>query len=199
MWSRYKDPDYKENYCHGCGNERNTTYANAVRLAVLSKLRLYPFTYGNPVCIKRLNRARGIFTMSSSGCVVEKVAQICFRIEPTLQQRSVLLFYTTRWRGSPVLVFGPRWAINVTRLNKANRTGVVRAIARSFPWRWVSKPRWARWLLSKVVSTAQRCIKKAQDLPGERHRWVDRNAWGAKVGWGSRRRSHRIGTGGRPV
>ena len=27
MWSRYKNPDFEEKYCHGCGDETSTTYA----------------------------------------------------------------------------------------------------------------------------------------------------------------------------
>ena len=48
-----------------------------------------------------------------------------------------------------------RWAAKITQENSLKRSGVVRAIARSDHWRWVSRPRWARasW---KVTSNCQR-------------------------------------------
>jgi hypothetical protein len=36
---------------------------------------------------------------------------------------------------------GWRWTIKATSENKANRTGVARAVATSFHWRWPSIPR----------------------------------------------------------
>ena len=46
-------------------------------------------------------------------------------------------------------------AISVTALNRPNSAGVVRAMASSDHWRWVSIPRWAR-ASAKVTSTCQR-------------------------------------------
>ena len=37
-----------------------------------------------------------------------------------------------------------RFASKVTTENSASKHGVVRAMARSLPWRWVSTPSWAR-------------------------------------------------------
>src|SRR5829696_8503367 len=50
-------------------------------------------------------------------------------------------------------------AHSVTSENKASRDGVVRAMARSDHWRWLSTPRWRR-TPAKVTSTDQRRTKK---------------------------------------
>ena len=68
--------------------------------------------------------------------------------------------------------------------------GVVRAMARSDHWRWVSTPRWVRasW---KVTSSCQRSTNHSRIS-------VQRRDWGSKAHWGSRISTQRMMTGGLP-
>src|SRR5664279_4123085 len=85
----------------------------------------------------------------------------------------------------------------VTMENRPSKTGVVRRIALSDHWRWVSMPRWAR-VSSKVTSTCQRLTNQARISRGRALRSVARKAWGLNSPVGSRTRSQRIGTGATP-
>src|SRR3954468_4157665 len=91
-----------------------------------------------------------------------------------------------------------RAARSVTRENSPSKQGVVRAMARSDHWRWVSTPRWSR-TSRKVTSTCQRWTNQVRICNGSRVRAVQRRAWGSKRPWGSRRSTQRIGTVGRPA
>src|SRR6516162_7548631 len=63
----------------------------------------------------------------------------------------------------------------VTRENRAHRMGVVRAIAWSDHWRWVSRPRWAR-LSSNVTSSDQRMTTHSRICSGVAWGSVQKNA-----------------------
>src|SRR6266571_1270311 len=71
------------------------------------------------------------------------------------------------------------------RENRPSRAGVVRAMARSDHWRWVSTPTSGghtipEWRLGVAL------------------RSVHRKAWGLRMPAGSRTSTHRIGSGGSP-
>ena len=68
---------------------------------------------------------------------------------------------------------------------------VVRAMARSDHWRWVSMPRWVRtsW---KVTSSCQRRTNHSSIWVGSAAGSVQRRAWGSKVPWGSRTNTQRM-------
>lgn len=85
----------------------------------------------------------------------------------------------------------------VTHENHAHRTGVVRAIAWSDPWRGLSSPRWAR-ASAKVTSTDQRLTTHARMCAGVAARSGQRNA--ARRSWpaGSQTSTSRMATGGDP-
>ena len=53
--------------------------------------------------------------------------------------------------------------MSVIRENSPSKQGVVRAMARSDHWRWVSTPRWSR-TSRKVTSTCQRWTNQVEDL-----------------------------------
>src|SRR3954464_4644467 len=91
-----------------------------------------------------------------------------------------------------------RAAMSVIRENSPSKQGVVRAIALSDHWRWVSTPRWSR-TSRKVTSTCQRWTNQVRICNGSRVRSVQRRACGSKRPWGSRRSTQRIGTVGRPA
>src|SRR3954463_2825881 len=91
-----------------------------------------------------------------------------------------------------------RAARSVTRENSPSKQGVVRAMARSDHWRWVSTPRWSR-TSRKVTSTCQRWTNQVRICNGSRVRSVQSRACGSKRPWGSRRSTQRIGTVGRPA
>ena len=80
----------------------------------------------------------------------------------------------------------------------ASRQGVVRAMARSDHWRWVSTPRWSR-TSRKVTSTCQRWTNQRTICSGSRAGSVQSRACGSKRRWGSRSSTQRIGTTGRPA
>ncbi len=73
------------------------------------------------------------------------------------------------------------WANSVAQIviseNSPSNAGVVRRMARSDHWRWVSTPRWARtsW---NVVSTRQRETNHCRIVSGAASRSVLRNACG---------------------
>src|SRR6266511_2851998 len=95
----------------------------------------------------------------------------------------------------------PSWlncrASMVTSENNANRTGVVRAIAWSDHWRWVSSPRWAR-LSSKVTSTDQRLTPHSRIGLEVAWRSVQQKASMRSSPSGSQTSTKRISTGGKP-
>src|SRR6516225_2163512 len=78
-------------------------------------------------------------------------------------------------------------AHRVTIENKPSRTGVVRRIALSDHWRWVSTPRWAR-TSANVTSTCHLLTNHARISPGRALRSVARNACGSSSPVGSRTR-----------
>src|SRR3974377_2198723 len=88
-------------------------------------------------------------------------------------------------------------AHRVTIENKPSRTGVVRRIALSDHWRWVSTPRGAR-TSANVTSTCHLLTNHARMSPGRALRSVARKACASSSPVGSRTRSQRIGTGGAP-
>ena len=80
---------------------------------------------------------------------------------------------------------------------RPSRMGVVRAMARSDHWRWVSMPRWVRasW---KVTSSCQRRTNHWRIWIGSAEESVQRRAWGSKAPWGSRISTQRMDTAGFP-
>ena len=80
---------------------------------------------------------------------------------------------------------------------RPRRTGVVRAMARSDHWRWVSTPRWVltSW---KVTSSCQRRTNHSKIWVGSAAGSVHSKAWVAKAPWGSRINTQRMRTGGLP-
>ena len=91
-----------------------------------------------------------------------------------------------------------RAASSVTIENSASRQGVVRAMARSDHWRWVSTPRWSR-TSRKVTSTCQRWTNQRTICSGSRAGSVQSRACGSKRCRGSRSSTQRIGTTGEPA
>src|SRR3954464_12483075 len=86
-------------------------------------------------------------------------------------------------------------AHTVTKEYKPRSAGVVRRMARSDHWRWVSTPRWAR-LSEKVTSTCQRRTKQVRISTGSSSGSVLKKACGSRSPVGSRTRTQRSGTGG---
>ncbi len=78
-----------------------------------------------------------------------------------------------------------------------SRTGVVRAMARSDHWRWVSRPRWVR-TSRKVTSSCQRRTNHSRIWVGSADGSVHSKAWVAKEPLGSRISTQRMRTGGLP-
>src|SRR3954452_8054304 len=81
---------------------------------------------------------------------------------------------------------------------KPRSVGVVRRMARSDHWRWVSTPRWARHS-AKVTSTCQRRTKQVRISTGSSSGSVLKKACGSCSPLGSRTRTQRSGTGGEPA
>ena len=103
--------------------------------------------------------------MSSCDWVVAKVAQICFRTPANASAKVgfTFLYHAVAWQPSACFLTN-RWAINATRLNKAKSTGVVRAMAWSFHWRWVSHAQMGAGLF-KGGFDCPTLNKKCQHLP----------------------------------
>ena len=123
---------------------------------------------------------------------------MCFRTQASASEKvGFVLRYQAVCRTRQA-VFSLRVCANsVTRANKANTKGVLRAMAWSFHCRWVSIPRWAR-ASSKVVSTVQRWMKKVSICWGVMVGSVLSKAWGGNRPLGSLTKSQRMGTGGNP-
>ena len=90
-------------------------------------------------------------------------------------------------------------AISATKLKIPHRHGVVRSIARSDHWRWVSKPRKAR-SSSNVISIFQRAmyswmIRSALSVGSELKSPVGLNCSFLGVSAGQRTKTQRTGTG----
>jgi hypothetical protein len=90
-----------------------------------------------------------------------------------------------------------RHANTVTREQRPNRTGVVRALALSAHWRWGSRPRGAR-AFSKVTSPDQRLTTQCRTCSGVACRSVQKKAASDNWPWGSRTKTKRIATGAKP-
>src|SRR4029434_10950128 len=88
-------------------------------------------------------------------------------------------------------------ASTVTNENRANRLGVVRAIAWSDHWRWVSSPRWAR-LSSNVTSRDQRMTTHSRICSGVACRSVQENASTRNWPSGADTSTYQRATGGSP-
>jgi len=85
-------------------------------------------------------------------------------------------------------------ANTTTRLKRPNKQGVVRSMARSDHWRWVSKPRWAR-TSSKVTSMFQRAMNHWSICSAETSGSEQKTAAGLMVCLGQRTSTQRIGMG----
>src|ERR1700687_2075410 len=98
------------------------------------------------------------------------------------------------WRARATLASA---AHRVMRENRPSRAGVVRAMARSDHWRWVSTPRCSRvsW---NVVSMDQRWTYHPRMVAGAASRSVHRKAWGLRISAGVRTTNNRVGRGGSP-
>ena len=86
------------------------------------------------------------------------------------------LAYHAAVRTGIVSLAPSRWAPSVTQAKRPKSTGVVRAMARSDHWRWVSTPRCARasW---KVTSSCQRRTNQAMIWVGATAGSVHNKAW----------------------
>ena len=91
-----------------------------------------------------------------------------------------------------------RWANKVTTQNGPKSAGVVLRIANSVHCLCVSKPRCLRasW---KVTSSCQRITNQRTTCSGSASRSVHRRAWGSNPPSGSRIKTQRMGTAGKPV
>ena len=95
-----------------------------------------------------------------------------------------------------------KMAMSATRLKMPHRHGVVRSIARSDHWRWVSKPNRAR-NSSKVISIFQRAInswmmRSALSVGSEQKSPVGLNCSFFGVSTGQRTKTQRRGAGSWP-
>src|SRR5260370_9617522 len=95
------------------------------------------------------------------------------------------------WRAAAILALA---AHRVMSENRPSRAGVVRAMARSDHWRWVSTPRCSRvsW---KVVSIDHRWTYHPRMVAGVASRLVHRKACGLAIPPGSRTRHPPHGDG----
>src|SRR3970282_946642 len=95
-----------------------------------------------------LNKDNGTFCMSGSEPDMQKVAEEghkALRTDAMASEKVGKDFsYQAPERTGVCCSNCCRWAAKVTQENKPKRAGVVRPMARSDHWRWVSTPRWAR-------------------------------------------------------
>ena len=108
------------------------------------------------------------------------------------------LAYQAAWRIAIGCCSSRYFAASVTIEYSARIAGVVRAMAGADHCRCVSMPRWAR-ASSNVTSICHRRTNQARICSGSAASSVHRNACGLNVFCGSRTRSQRNGTTGRPL
>src|SRR5918911_1998889 len=111
---------------------------------------------------------RGTFTVSVASADSRKVWQV-HSSRRTKASASAKVKWSFRDQAGSGTVTRDRLrrcsASSVTKENRPSRAGVVRAMARSDHWRWVSRPRWRR-ASSKVTSSCQRWTNQARIWSG---------------------------------
>jgi len=147
------------------------------------------------------NKATGTFCTSVSEPDMPKVAEaghMVLRTDAIASEKvGADLAYQAADRAGVLWFRCCRWAARATQENKPKRAGVVRAMARSDHWRWVSTPRWARtsW---KVTSSCQRRTNHSMTCLAGTSGSVHNRACGSNFPSGSRINTHRMGTVGLP-
>src|SRR5215207_4024304 len=146
--------------------------------------------------------SRGTFTASLPAVDPQKVASGAHNSLRTTARASekvgCLLSYQAALRTMPSLLAMYRWARSATTENSPSNAGAVLWIALRDQCRWVSNPR--RWRTSwNVVSICQRKTNQEMIRPGSASRSVHSKAWVSNSSCGSRIRTQRRGTAGKPV
>jgi hypothetical protein len=108
------------------------------------------------------------------------------------------LWYQAARLKAPAARTSRRWANKVTTENSPNRAGGVLRIANSVHCLCVSNPRCLR-ISWKVTSSCQRITYQRTICSGSASRSVHRRGWGLNRPSGSRIRTQRMGTAGKPV
>ena len=95
--------------------------------------------------MRRAYNLAGTFSMSSSSYDVEKLCDAVHKWRHTRAMASTKVGTGLAYQAAVRWMIGRRfcnaWAAKAIQENKPIRMGVVRAMARSDHWRWVSTPR----------------------------------------------------------